>query len=73
MIQELRLKVQVPTGTDYIAQSAKQILQVLVLGKPPMLLVLVMTHVTKIWTLSLFFSSPSLHSIPPPPPPYDSL
>jgi hypothetical protein len=34
MIQELRLKVQVPTGTGYILKIAKQILLVVVLGKP---------------------------------------
>jgi hypothetical protein len=34
LTQELRLKVQVPKGTDYIVQQAKQILLVVVIGKP---------------------------------------
>jgi hypothetical protein len=39
LTQELRLKVQVPTGTGYIQRVAKQILRVPVLGKPQILLV----------------------------------
>jgi hypothetical protein len=42
LIQELRLKVQVPTGTVQVLRDAKQILQVLVLGKPQILLVRVL-------------------------------
>jgi hypothetical protein len=42
LIQELRLKVQVPTGTVQVLRDAKQILQVPVLGKPQILLVRVL-------------------------------
>jgi hypothetical protein len=42
VIQELRLKVSVPTGTGYMVQVAKQILQVPILKKPQILLVVVL-------------------------------